>query len=759
MSRYCLLACLVAVALVLPLGAHASTDAHGLPAPLRLSPEPGDERHTLLTLDRDGQPLVAWVRRDERGQVATLYVIRAPYRHAIPIVSRPFTTTFSVSWVVPVDDVPQLLWSTSDADAPIIHRYALGVGATSQWQRKLPEPRAFAVDGAGQVHYAWTDGSSLRYEIEPETRVPGTGVMARRYPIAAGTMADEISLAVDAQGVAHIAWVCLDGMGQRCGVYHASTEGSSEPLRVSPTGHGLLMVADVSDTVHLAWRSGEGLYYVSSGAWRQPRLIARDVDPDVPASLAVGPDGTAYVAWVDRGLWWACSLDWRASQTRVADVAQASGVDLAVGPSGRVHIAWSVPGQSGGTFYLAPLGISPQFRITFPLGDTIVSHDQVVRAESNVGARDVQRVAFYLQCADTPGDAPTWPLIELGIDQDGRDGWEAPLQVEHLDPESHCRVMLLATDSRGQTIPMWGEWFRAQPADQPLIWVTGARPGTDDGVAAALGPVRGRARLEGALPVSVSGDPAGREITAWDLHLAPEPAATYSDAPISPAGLWSEAFFVGTYHLPWSGEGARFEGISALNGEPYYSGLILGKQVSAPGNTPEDDRFVRSGMYGSFLSGGLAGHIYGAQGLWGGDVEQDADVLQWDALRWSSANFMQHLRTFAFCEGTRYRELVPDSDLVSPNKSGLPLAYEGWAFCARTPARDLFLIYFEKGNEPGYLRGTRHDAAYAATWFDPRQGQWIDAGEWRSDELECIDLPALPTDDDWALKLKLKTSH
>ena len=197
----------------------------------------------------------------------------------------------------------------------------------------------------------------------------------------------------------------------------------------------------------------------------------------------------------------------------------------------------------------------------------------------------------------------------------------------------------------------------------------------------------------------------------------------------------------------------------ALNGEPYYSGLILGKQVSAPGDTPEDDRFVRSGMYGSFLSGGFAGHIYGAQGLWGGDVEQGADVLQWDALQWSSAHFVRHLRTFAFCEGTRYLELVPDSDLVSPNKSGPPLAYAGWAFCARTPARDLFLLYFEKGNEPGYLRGAQHDAAYAATWFDPRQGQWIDAGQWRSDELECIDLPTLPTDDDWALKLKLKTAH
>ena len=195
----------------------------------------------------------------------------------------------------------------------------------------------------------------------------------------------------------------------------------------------------------------------------------------------------------------------------------------------------------------------------------------------------------------------------------------------------------------------------------------------------------------------------------------------------------------------------------ALNGEPYYSGLQLGKQVAAPGDTPEDDRYVRSGMYGSFLSGGFAGHIYGAQGLWGGNVEPGSDVLQWDALEWNSATSMRHLRTFAFCEGVRYRELVPNSDLVSPNKNGPPRGYEGWAFCARTPERDLFLLYFEKGCQPQYLRGTLHDAAYEAAWFDTREGNWIDAGEIESDELECLNLPPLPTEEDWALKLKLKT--
>lgn len=194
----------------------------------------------------------------------------------------------------------------------------------------------------------------------------------------------------------------------------------------------------------------------------------------------------------------------------------------------------------------------------------------------------------------------------------------------------------------------------------------------------------------------------------------------------------------------------------ALNGEPYYSGLKLGDQVGAEGNTVEDDRYVRSGMYGSFLSGGFAGHIYGVQGLWGGDVQEGAAVLQWDALEWSSAGYLKHLKTFAFCMGTRFRELVPNSELVCPNKTGPGKGYEGWAFCARTPERDLFMLYFEKGCPQAIVRGARHDSVYEVTWFDVREGVWIEAGEVKADELECVDLPGFPDGEDWGVRLVLK---
>lgn len=198
----------------------------------------------------------------------------------------------------------------------------------------------------------------------------------------------------------------------------------------------------------------------------------------------------------------------------------------------------------------------------------------------------------------------------------------------------------------------------------------------------------------------------------------------------------------------------------ALDGEPYYSGYVDarglngGYKYGAPGGTPKDDQFVRSAMYGNFLSGGLAGHVYGAEGIWGGDVEPKAPIKMWDAFQWSSGAQMQFLRTFAVSEGRRYQDLVPD-DFVVPNKTSIVKGYEGWAFAARTPDKALFLAYFEKGCPRSLVRGARLMSLYRAQWFDPRHGTWSDVGNGtvKSDNIGEIQLPDLPSDMDWGLKM------
>jgi hypothetical protein len=202
----------------------------------------------------------------------------------------------------------------------------------------------------------------------------------------------------------------------------------------------------------------------------------------------------------------------------------------------------------------------------------------------------------------------------------------------------------------------------------------------------------------------------------------------------------------------------------ALNGEPYYSGYVdargqgggRGYQFGAPGGTEKDDQFVRSSMYGSFLSGGLGGHVYGAEGIWGADIEPAAPIKMWDAFQWNSGEQMQHLRTFALSIGKRYQDLVPLADLISPNKTHEIRSYEGWAYCARTPDKNIFMAYFEKGCPRSQVRGAKLNSTYRAEWFDPRKATWQDAGlagTLRSSVIGIIMLPDLPGDTDWGMRL------
>jgi hypothetical protein len=168
--------------------------------------------------------------------------------------------------------------------------------------------------------------------------------------------------------------------------------------------------------------------------------------------------------------------------------------------------------------------------------------------------------------------------------------------------------------------------------------------------------------------------------------------------------------------------------------------------------------YCRAAMYGSLLSGGFAGHIYGANALWGGDIEDEAPLKTWESLQWASGAQMQHLRTFALSEGTRYQDLVPNAELVTPNKSGPANGNRGWAFCARTPDRTFALIYFEADCSQASVRGLLPNRSYSAQWFDPRRGEWIDAGELVTNQHTYLSMPAFPSEEDWGLKLLLSDS-
>ena len=104
-------------------------------------------------------------------------------------------------------------------------------------------------------------------------------------------------------------------------------------------------------------------------------------------------------------------------------------------------------------------------------------------------------------------------------------------------------------------------------------------------------------------------------------------------------------------------------------------------------------------------------------------------------------------------EGDRYGELAPSPQLLSPNRDGPVVGFDGWAYCAALPGRELLLAYLERGTPATKVMQLRPETAYEGMWFDPRTGEWLDPWRARTQSDGELPLPGKPTDGDWALKL------
>jgi hypothetical protein len=187
----------------------------------------------------------------------------------------------------------------------------------------------------------------------------------------------------------------------------------------------------------------------------------------------------------------------------------------------------------------------------------------------------------------------------------------------------------------------------------------------------------------------------------------------------------------------------------AANLEPYYTGW--NHSINRPGgetpteNSARDNYFARAMMYGSVLSGALAGHVHGTGAY---DVTTTGEPpgwrpYIWTALRYESGAQMRHLAAFVLSEGARYQLLqLASADLEPRGNPAAPAdGLEGWSFLMRTPDRGFALAYFEKGAPPPRLRGFLPQTNYQFTAFDPRTGVWARAKTVRSDASGTLRLP------------------
>lgn len=190
----------------------------------------------------------------------------------------------------------------------------------------------------------------------------------------------------------------------------------------------------------------------------------------------------------------------------------------------------------------------------------------------------------------------------------------------------------------------------------------------------------------------------------------------------------------------------------AANLEPYYSGWDHnlnrpGGETPAP-DSPRDTYFARAMMYGSVLSGGLAGHVYGTAAY---DMTSTGEPEGWRPHIWTALNYkagaqMQYLRRFILSEGARYQALELASQDIASRKGSDPgdKSLDGRTYLMRTPDRGFALAYFEHGARRTSFANFIPGAAYRWTWYDPRTGRWSRAVAVRADARGSIATPLLP---------------
>ncbi len=204
----------------------------------------------------------------------------------------------------------------------------------------------------------------------------------------------------------------------------------------------------------------------------------------------------------------------------------------------------------------------------------------------------------------------------------------------------------------------------------------------------------------------------------------------------------------------------------AINFEPYYTGwdheINRPNGERPPANSPRDNYFSRAQMYGSILSGGLSGHVHGT-GAYDITTTGEPDGMRphiWDALKFKSGQYMQHLSSFVLSQGDTYQQLQPCPENLHPEKTppypekGL----DGRSYMMCTPEKNFALLYFENKSLLPTLSGLKPETSYTFQWYNPRNGKWEESMIIMTDGEGTLELPPFPDGQnpsvsDWAAKI------
>ncbi len=204
----------------------------------------------------------------------------------------------------------------------------------------------------------------------------------------------------------------------------------------------------------------------------------------------------------------------------------------------------------------------------------------------------------------------------------------------------------------------------------------------------------------------------------------------------------------------------------ALNLEPFYPGwgLHSGNEINAG---MDDTTMAQMQMYGSVLSGGLAGHAWGdawyagaatstsRSSVDGGTIVPSNDP-QVNALKQFESQSMGHLKSFILDSDHNYAKLVPAAD------TNLSDSEDYLHTLAIADDKSFALGFFTADSRDNAkalpsLKNLIASTTYQFQWWDVTNGGWISAGNITTSSSGTMKPPVLPNNDrtkNWAYRIQ-----
>jgi parallel beta-helix repeat protein len=227
----------------------------------------------------------------------------------------------------------------------------------------------------GEIHIAWVDftpyygGSGTDWDIFYKRWTLESGWTTTEVVSTSDRYSDSPSLVVDADGKVHIAWQEAYVNSPSCIFYRRwspcigwstvemvadGTSNSIDPsLAVDSDGNIRIVWADNTDY------GGSGTDYDIFHKMRSEEMgwigfheISRSAVDSFSPSLAVGPEGTLHVAWIEQNIFYSKNTiaGWKAAEMiPLVSSSSPMTLSLAVGSDGLVHLAWNDESSYGGS--------------------------------------------------------------------------------------------------------------------------------------------------------------------------------------------------------------------------------------------------------------------------------------------------------------------------------------------------------------------------------------------------------------------------